>query len=108
MTDRRMFARIEIKIPLRFCEPGNGKEARAEAVDISASGIGFITRESLVADTPLEMWLDIPDNHEPLHLQGTVVWSRKIDNQPEQRVGVSLEKQEFIGIARIFKHQYSS
>jgi hypothetical protein len=101
-----MFARTDIRIPLRFQDPSSGKEGKAEAIDISASGAGFITNAALSDDTPIEMWLDIPDQHEPLHLEGKVVWSKAL-NSVNQHVGVRLQKQEFIGLARALRCKYN-
>ncbi|MBU3958745.1 MAG: PilZ domain-containing protein [Candidatus Omnitrophica bacterium] len=101
MEDRRVFARIDVKFPLRFLEPGSGREGEAEAVDISANGVGFIGKEKLAAKTPLEMWLEIPDHHAPFYTRGEVVWSSKdLTDTESYRAGVRLEKAELMGLAR--------
>lgn len=87
MNERRIFARINIKIPVKFLNPTNGREGKAETVDISANGVGFVTKEILSAQTPLEMWLVIPDNLEPLYTKGEVVWSKVLAGTDQQRVG---------------------
>jgi hypothetical protein len=107
MEDRRMFARINVRVPLKSLDLSSGKEGKGETVDISAEGVGIITNGSLSADTPIEMWLEIPDKLAPLHLQGKVAWSKALDNN-NQRVGVSLEKQELIGLARVLQSKYVS
>lgn len=98
MEDRRVFARINIKFPLKFLDPSSGKEGKGETVDISANGVGFITKEKISTKTPLEMWLEIPDRHSPLYTRGDVVWSKA--DAKKQRVGVRLEKAEFMGLGR--------
>jgi hypothetical protein len=70
-------------------------------MDISANGLAFVTKDSLSAKTPLEMWLDIPDQHEPLYTRGEVVWSEASAAREEQRAGVRLEKAELMGLARV-------
>lgn len=100
MEDRRVFARINTKFPLRFLDPSTGREGRADAVNISANGLGLITNEQLSDKTPLEVWLGIPDQHQPLYTRGEVVWSKWLENN-QQYVGVRLEKAELIGLARI-------
>lgn len=99
MDDNRVFARINARFPLKFLDPVSGREGSADTVDISANGVGFITNEYLDIRTALEMWLQIPDQHEPLYLRGRVVWS---GNQAEAgRVGVRLDRAELMGLARV-------
>jgi len=101
MEDRRVFARINTRLPVRFLDPGSGREGNADTVDISANGLGLVTNESLSVTTPLEMWLGIPDQHEPLYTRGEVVWSEPLSSTGEHRVGVRLEKAELMGLARV-------
>jgi len=101
MEDRRVFARIGIRFPVRFLNPSNGKEGQADTVDISANGLSFVTNENLSVRTPLEMWLGIPDQHEPLYTRGAVVWSKASADTEEKRIGVRLERAELMGLARV-------
>ncbi|MEI6631631.1 MAG: PilZ domain-containing protein [bacterium] len=101
MADRRLFARMETKFPLKFLNMVNTNEECAQVVDISAGGVGFVTNESLPVNTPLEMWLNIPDRHVPFYTKGEVAWSSPIPELNQQRVGVRLEKAELMGLARI-------
>lgn len=111
MEDRRVFERINTKLPVKFLDPTNGREGRADTVDISANGLGFVTggfvnagllaNEKLSSMAPLEIWLDIPDHHEPLYTRGEVVWSQTLPEAGQQRIGVRLEKAELMGLARV-------
>jgi hypothetical protein len=101
MEDRRVFARINARFPVRFLDPTRGKEGSADTVDISANGLGLITNDNLAARTPLEMWLDIPDQHEPLYTRGEVAWSQTLPDTGQQRLGIRLEKAELMGLARV-------
>jgi hypothetical protein len=101
MADRRMFARVESSFPLKFINSVDGIEEHAQVVDISAGGVGFVTDRTLSVNTPLEMWLNIPDRHLPFYTKGDVVWSTPGEQADQQRVGVRLEKAELMGLARI-------
>ncbi len=101
MDDRRVFERINTKMPVKFLDPSSGREGQADTIDISANGVGFITDKNLSVLTPLEMWLGIPDYREPLYTRGEVVWSEALPETGQQRVGVRLEKAELMGLARI-------
>lgn len=99
--DRRVFARIEAKFPVRFLNPADGSEGEAETIDVSANGLGLVTKKNLPSNTPLELWLSIPDNHLPLYTRGEVVWTQPTGDGEEQRVGVRLQRAELMGLARV-------
>ncbi len=101
MADRRLFARIEKKFPLKFLNMVNNNEEHAQVVDISAGGVGFVTSEAMPNNTPLELWLNIPDRHVPFYTRGEVVWSTPLPEVNQQRIGVRLDKAELMGMARI-------
>lgn len=97
MEDRRVFARINARVPVRFLDSINRREGKADTLNFSANGLGLVTNERLSAMVPLEIWLDIPDQHEPLYVRGKVVWSNPLSG----RVGVCLEKAELMGLGRV-------
>lgn len=105
MVERRIFARIKIKMPIKILNPANDKICTAETVDISANGVGLVTEESLTPETTLEMWLDIPDHHEPLHVLGKVVWTYDLEDNIHKRVGVQLGEERLINLGRIWTYK---
>jgi len=50
-ADRRVFARIPIKLPIRFLASGKDKECPGQTVDISANGISLICKEEFPPQT---------------------------------------------------------
>lgn len=100
-SDRRLFARIPAKVPIRLLAAGQEEECQAQTVDISANGIGLVASEQFEPRTALEMWLDLPDTKSSFYTRGEVVWSRQISDVPQYRTGVRLEKAELIGLAPI-------
>ncbi len=100
MEDRRVFARIRVKIPLKFSSPSIGVEGEAETMDISANGVGFLTKTDIPMHAPIEMWLQIPDHQEPVHIIGHVVWSCSTPDKEKKRIGVELEEERLITLAR--------
>jgi len=105
MEERRIFARIKIKIPLKFLKSKTATAGEAETLDISANGIGFATKEELSAGTPMEIWVKLPDHHEPIHLIGKVVWVSDLGENALKRVGVHLEEERFIELGRVWLFQ---
>lgn len=102
MEDRRIFSRFSVQLPVKFLNLSKNEEGTAETQDISAKGIGFSTSAEIAAQTPLEIWLKIPDKGEPLYTRGKVVWSKLV--QPNKyRVGVDLEKADLMGLSRVLR-----
>ena len=85
---------------MRFLDAASGREGKADTTDISANGIGLITEENVPVNTPLEMWLDISDEHDPLYARGEVVWVRPFTSSGKQRMGIQLDKAQLMGLAR--------
>ncbi len=100
--DRRIFERMPIELSLRLLNLHSKKWGLVKTRDISAKGIGLLTEEGLAPYTPLELWLQIPDKGEPLFAKGEVVWSEMIETN-KHRVGISLEKADFMGMSRVLR-----
>ena len=100
--DKRIFERFPVRLPLRFLDLNANKEGEAQTQDVSAKGISFVTNESLQANAPLELWLNIPDKGEPLYARGEVVWSGMVSPN-EHRIGVKLEKADLMGLSRVLR-----
>ena len=100
MQDRRVFERIAAHLPLRFFDLIKGKEGEAQTFDISAKGLGFLSRDLVSCSTPLEIWLKVQDKLEPLYMRGQVVWSERVAVGDQYRVGVNLERAELMGLSR--------
>jgi hypothetical protein len=98
-ADRRIFARIPTKLSIRFLASGKNEECRGQTVDISANGVGFVSEAELSPLTPLELWLELPDNRGPFYTRGEVIWSSPSSKPGRQRTGIRLEKAELMGLA---------
>ena len=104
MEDRRIFARFNVHMPLKFLSQGWGKEGQATTHDLSAKGVSMVTSENLSPRTTLEMWLEVPDKGDPLYARGEVVWSKMIE--PDKYfTGVSLEKADLVGLSRALRSE---
>ncbi len=102
MQDKRIFERFPARFPLRFLDLRENRESQAEVLDVSAKGVGMITREQLQPNTTLEMWLHIPDKGEPLYTRGQVAWSRA-QGPNEYRAGINLERADMMGLSRVLR-----
>ncbi|MFA4993332.1 MAG: PilZ domain-containing protein [Candidatus Omnitrophota bacterium] len=102
MEDRRIFERFEKCLGLSFLNLYSGTEGQAQTRDLSAKGIRLVADQKLEPQTPLEMWLKVPDKGEPLYLRGEVVWSR-LEEADKYHCGVNLEKADLMGISRVLR-----
>jgi c-di-GMP-binding flagellar brake protein YcgR len=102
MEDRRIFARFKTKLPVTYLEGHSGRQGRAITQDISAKGMGLVANEALPQATPLEFWLEMPDQGAPIYSRGQVAWSKQVE--PDVwRMGVDLEKADLMGLSRILR-----
>lgn len=106
MEERRLFARINVKLQLKFFNLDNGKNGEAETVDISANGVGFVTKENLEAKTPLDILLYIPHDGKPIRARGEIVWSQSLADGSQQRVGMRLEELELVSFSKIIEETH--
>ncbi|MFH1441869.1 MAG: PilZ domain-containing protein [Candidatus Omnitrophota bacterium] len=103
MEDRRIFARFAVNLRVRFLAEQEKNEGLAQSKDISAKGLGLFLVNKLANNSSLELWLEIPDKMEPLYMRGKVIWADKVDSSDNYRVGISLEKADFMGLSRLLR-----
>ena len=102
MEDRRIFQRFNYRLGARLLNLNNGNEMIAETSDVSAKGFGLVLKQEVPTNTPLEAWLQIPDQGEPLYARGMAVWSRR-DSDNQYRIGMDLERADLMGLSRILR-----
>jgi len=96
-----MFERFKIDLPVRFLCKETNREGKGRIIDISAGGGGLIlTTEEVGVGMHLEIWIDLPDNKDPLYITGVVVWINKIEPNTF-RVGVQFDRVDFMSMWRI-------
>jgi len=105
IEERRIFARIPVELPVRLLSLDNQREAVATTCDVSAQGLGIVSKEPLSFNDALEVWLDMPDKKEPFYAQGRVAW-RQVSTAGLYRLGVRLDQVDFMGMSRIFRGNF--
>lgn len=101
-VDRRIFERIPVDFPLRLKNNAQDKESNGYCWDVSANGVGLFSKEKLGRNDRLEMWLELPQKYNPLHLSGEVVWVREA--QPQiWRVGIQLLKTHLMDLSLVMR-----
>lgn len=100
-ADRRIFQRLPVEFPLKYLALNTSKEGDARTLDISGNGMGLVTNQELPRHTPVDIWLNIPDNGEPFYAKAEVAWSKSEANQ--YRAGVEFKKADFMGLSRVLR-----
>ncbi len=101
VADKRIFARIPIRFPVRFLASGSNRESTGQSVDISADGVGMTSAEKLSPQTSLEMWLELPENRGSFYTRGEVMWASSLPDTTQRRVGIHLEKAQLMELAPV-------
>jgi hypothetical protein len=102
--DNRVFCRFALNnMPVRFKDLKVGEKGSGVCKDISGGGMGADVSRELRPKTPLEMWVDLPDGFEPLHMLGKVVWSNLLG--ANWRVGIAFDRPKLMSLARILKFE---
>ena len=100
--DKRTFCRFVLPdVPLRLKDLKAGGKVQGVCKDIGGGGAGIECVEEIKPRTPLELWFDLPDGFEPLHLLGKAAWSKA--QAGLWRLGVAFDKQKLMDIARVLK-----
>ena len=100
--DRRMFERIPAKFSAGYRDLSSRVSDQAQIFDISANGIGMVTNKELPIETNVDVWVDVPQNSEPLHARGEVVWSQEVEPN-KYKVGVLLDTIKLMEMSRLLR-----
>jgi len=102
--DLRVFSRFAINdVPVRFKDLKIGEKGSAVCKDLSGGGAGIQAQSEVRPRTPLEMWFDLPDGYEPMHLLGKVVWSSQQGSS--WRLGIAFDRPRLMSMSRILKYE---
>lgn len=78
MREKRRFIRFGVSLKVNYIIQ---KDPRAEKTgitkDVSAGGLRLLTEEKIEVGNRVELKIFIPEALNPVHLNGTVLWSRE-------------------------------
>ena len=101
--ERRLFQRIEVNLPARITDLTSGRVMRVKARDVSAQGVGMLTKERLDKSAPVKISVSIPDRkRRPLVNYGRIAWIRP-ESRWSWRMGVSLDKPQFVALSPLLR-----
>lgn len=101
MEDRRIFARLPVRLRARYLNLDDNAEAEATTIDVSAKGVGLQLAQQVPLNAKLELWLHVPDQGSPVYTRGEVVWCERRGAQ--YRCGIDLEHAELMGLSRLLR-----
>ncbi|MCX5714190.1 MAG: PilZ domain-containing protein [Candidatus Omnitrophica bacterium] len=97
--DRRFFLRIGVRLPLIYLKKKSNNAFTGQINDISANGIGLISKQKISCKTALNLIIHIPHDG-PFCAEGEVAWIKKIRFH-KYRIGIFLKKVDLVGVSRI-------
>jgi len=105
LTDRRIFERFKITIPLVCVPQASGDHAEVNAFDISAQGLGLVSDMDLIPGAEMDLTLRIPALNKEFPAHGTVIWTRKF--YAKFRSGIQLDPSCVMGISTVLRILHS-
>ena len=76
-VERRKYARLQESVEVRYTVIGKPGTVNAFSKNLSAGGLCIVTEEKLVAETPLQLEIKIPDLKSLIIALGRVVWQQE-------------------------------
>jgi len=75
-----------------FLRRGKKGPAKQPLVNLSLTGLQFLTRQKMRLEEKLRLFIDGVEGAPPVALEGRVVWTRQVPRQGIQRVGVEFTR----------------
>lgn len=94
MQDKRCYHRMKLEVPMNFRVPPKRKFIDTSTLDISGTGVAFITTEELKVRQELLIYLLLP-GHTKIEIHAKVVRVAREEGQPSDypvlyRIGVKI------------------
>ncbi len=100
--EKRLFERFPARFPVKFKYSAHEYGTNVFLRDASAQGIKIATREKLFLHDSVSLQVNIPGSHEPLELNGRVVWT-KTQAPNLWDAGVEFHKVNLMKVHRLFQ-----
>ena len=102
VDDVRVFERFSARFPVKFKHSHNDFGTEVFLRDASAEGAKVATKEKMFLNDSVSLLVKLPDGHEPLTLNGQVVWTKS--KSPDLwEVGLKFHKVNLMEMQRMFK-----
>lgn len=101
-TEKRIFPRFTISIPLTLSEQKSQRSFTAQTYDISTQGLCIVADQEFPSGSNLDMRIQMVDNNEKICVKGKVVWSSMI-NSGKYKIGIELEEPKLKPISLVLR-----
>jgi len=91
IEERRKFIRLEIPIELKYLIEGSPVRKEVVTKDLSCDGLRFVSEERIEEGASLELNLAIPNANNPVHINGNVVWVKRVSTEDGSPFEVGIE-----------------
>lgn len=95
LTERRIFSRLNVYLPVKFKTALLANRGQAYCMNISAGGVKIITDEPVMADSAMELWVNVPNSELPFYTKGKIVWVKE-DRNNLYSAGISFNEPNLI------------
>lgn len=102
INEKRVFERFPARFPVKFKHSAGEFGTDVFMRDASALGVKVTTKDRLFLNDAVSLLIKLPDNQQPLILNGEVVWTKNKEPQWWD-VGLRLHKVNFMEMQRIFR-----
>ena len=106
VEDRRVYERLTARFPIKLKDSRHDYGVEFLMRDISAGGLKLLSREKLYLNDFLSLLVQLPDDQEPLNLNGQVVWVRPAGPHAWD-VGLQFHKIDYLRLHRFLKFHSS-
>ncbi|NQS99912.1 MAG: PilZ domain-containing protein [Candidatus Omnitrophica bacterium] len=96
VSERRKYARLEACVQVGYEVIGKPGAVEVSSKNISEGGLCLIASSQLLANTPLQLEIKIPDLNAPIRALGRVIWQRPTAGKSENEIETGIE---FTGIS---------
>ena len=101
VLDCRVFDRFKASYPARFKDSSSDDNTDVYLEDVSAEGMRLSSTKRINLSDKISVVVDLPDGHDPIILDGEVVWTQ--DREPQRcDVGVKFDKVNLMKTQRIY------
>ena len=91
IEERRKFIRLEVPVDLTYIIEGDSVRKEVTTKDLSCEGLRFINEKGVNESTILELALNVPNASNPVHINGRVVWAKRLSTEDGSPFEVGVE-----------------
>ncbi|MBU1148030.1 MAG: PilZ domain-containing protein [Candidatus Omnitrophica bacterium] len=92
MREKRRFIRFNIALKVLYVIRKEPREEKTGITkDVSAGGLELLTKEKMMPGSKMEITIYIPEALNPVHLNGTIVWSKETNGDEKSSYSTGVE-----------------